>query len=217
MDREPLREKNAVSFLDRFTDDQHLSDDVLAEIWSAATAEGGTGSHPHLAVCAECRARYAEFTRWLENLRDDAFADADLVMSPERLSAQQTQILRRLETLERPARVIAFPASARPAVSTARGTQRWVAAAAAAGLVIGVAAGQLVDLRRALQPAARPGPVVVDTGAQARPGNGTPVTNVIRIDEAFLYGDIEASARNVQDSSLRAFDTFTPRARDIDR
>jgi hypothetical protein len=212
-----LREKNAVSILSRFVHDPHVSDDMLAEIWSTAVAEGRTASHPHLSSCAACRSKYAAFTRWLDDLRDDARAEADEAMSPERLTAQQAHILRRLEALERPARVIAFPKAARPAIATGRAGQRWVATAAAAGLVIGIAAGQLVDLRRALQPASQPARNIVADGAPLRPATVLPLNNVVRIDEAFLYGDIEASARNVSDNSLRAIDEFTPRARDFDR
>ena len=49
--------------------------------------------------------------------RDDALAEADDVFPAERLAAQQAQILRRLEALERPARVIAFPKLPQPAVT----------------------------------------------------------------------------------------------------
>ena len=217
---ELLREKSAVSILDRMTShwisSRHLTDDVLAEIWTAAVAEGRAASHPHLSACAECRYRYADFTRFLDEIKDDAFAEADRVMSPERLAAQQAQIFRRLEALERPARVIAFPKANRAAISPSRVGQRWIATAAAAGLVIGVVAGQLVDFRRALTPAQRAaGSVIADN--TGRPGNVTPVSNIAPVDEAFIYGDTELSARSMRDSSLRAADDFTPRARDFDR
>jgi hypothetical protein len=214
-----LREKSAVSIavsiLDRFAANRHLSDDVLAQIWSTAVAEGQPARHPHMSACAECRFRYTAFTSWLDEIRDEAHAEADQALPAERLAAQHAQIFRRLEALERPARVIAFPRSTRPSISTGRVSQRWVATAAAAGLVIGIAAGQLVDLRRALQPVPRQaGSVVAGGGSPLRPGNLTPVST---LDEAFLYGDLEASARSARDSSLRAFDDFTPRARDYDR
>ena len=210
-----------MSILDRMTSHwastRHLTDDVLAEIWTSAVADGRTASHPHLSACSECRYRYADFTRFLDEIKDDAYAEADQVMSAERLAAQQTQILRRLEALERPARVIAFPKATRPAISPSRAGQRWVATAAAAGLLIGVAAGQFVDFRRAFAPAHRSAGSVVADSAPVRPGNVTPVSIIGPIDEAFIYGDTELSARSVRDSSLRALDDFTPRARDFDR
>jgi hypothetical protein len=195
---------------------RHLTDDVLAEIWTMAAAEGRSASHPHFDVCPECRGRYADFTRFLEEIKNDAHAEADQVMTPERLAAQQSQILRRLEALERPARVIAFPKSTRPAISPIRVGQRWIATAAAAGLVIGVVAGQLVDFRRAFSPA-RPMPSVVVDSTAARTGTVTPVNMIGPIDEAFIYGDAELSTRSVRDSSLHALDDVTPRARDFDR
>jgi hypothetical protein len=194
---------------------RHLSDDAVAELWSAATAEGRAASHPHLTTCAECRFRYADFVRWLEGIKHEAHTEADLAMPPERLAAQQAQIFRRLEALERPARVIAFPKAVRTIIATRGARQRWVVTAAAAGLVIGVAAGQLVDLRRALQPSSRSAKSVVADSATTRPVS--PANNLVPIDEAFLYGDLELSARSVADNSLRAFDDFTPRARDFDR
>ncbi len=73
---------------------------------------------PHLASCAQCRARYSAFTDWLDRIHDDAVGEADEAFPPERLAAQQAQVMRRLEALERPARVIAFPRFARPVTST---------------------------------------------------------------------------------------------------
>ncbi len=56
---------------------RHLTDDVLAEIWTTAVAEGRTASHPHFDACSECRYRYADFTRFLDEIKDDAHAEAD--------------------------------------------------------------------------------------------------------------------------------------------
>ncbi len=68
---------------------------------------------------------------------------ADAVFPPEQLAAQQAQILRRLEQLDEPARVISFPRFGRRVHDSGAGGRRvavsWVAVAAAAGLVVGVA------------------------------------------------------------------------------
>jgi hypothetical protein len=100
-----------------------------------------TGNRPaHLDQCELCLDRTVELTRWLDEVRHIAVAEADAAFPPERLAAQQAQILRRLEQLDRPARLIAFP-NARPAQhDVAAGTHwhRWVVAAAAAGLIVGV-------------------------------------------------------------------------------
>jgi anti-sigma factor RsiW len=212
-------EKGAVSLLSRKNSGRHLTDDALAEIWTAGTTSGTAVAHPHLAACAQCRARYASFTAWLDRMHDDARAEADEAFPPERLAAQQAQVLRRLETLERPARVLAFPKFARPVTSTQGNAQRWVAAAAAAGLVIGLAAGQFVDIRHTFgRPAAarndsttaRLSPPPIASPAAA------PVTSLTVSDEALFDGADQAPGF-VRISSLEPIEDITPRARDLDR
>jgi hypothetical protein len=204
-----------VSILDRFARSPHLDEAALAELWSTAATEGRAATHPHLTVCAHCRARHAGLRAWLDALRADELAAADEAFPPERLAAQQAQIARRLEAMERPARVIAFPKFSR-AQGSVPGTQRWIAAAAAAGLVVGLAAGQLVDLRRNLRPSsARIAPDVRLSQAE-RPGRGSgvqPVSAAVS-DETFLYEDTTRPA--VRISELRGLDAITPRARDLD-
>src|SRR5213075_3472379 len=87
---------------------------------------------------------------WLDTLQSDATTEADEAFPPERLAAQHAQIFRRLEAAERPARVIAFPKFAQPLTSRTSHASRWIAAAAAAGLIVGVGVGQLMDLRHSL-------------------------------------------------------------------
>jgi hypothetical protein len=202
-----------VSILNRFAANRHLDDDVLAEIWSTASSEGRTATHPHLTSCAHCRARYSAFTGWLDDLRNEARAEADEAFPPERLAAQQTAIFRRLEALERPARVIAFPKHARPVPSSQPFARRWIATAAAAGLVIGLAAGQILDLRHALEgpsPARTTGAVPERTQTTARQTGLQPAT---LSDEALFYGDVsDTTARGAR--YMPALDELTPRARD---
>jgi hypothetical protein len=208
-----------VSLLSRIRSNGHLNDDALAEIWSASAADGTAATHPHLAGCAQCRARYASFTAWLDRMRDDARAEVDDVFTPERLAAQQTQVLRRLETLERPARVIAFPKFGRPVTSTQGNAQRWVAAAAAAGLVIGLAAGQFVDIRHTFGRPAVPRNDATTARLSAPPNASpaaAPAASLLVSDEALFDGADQAPGF-VRISSLEPIDDITPRARDLDR
>jgi hypothetical protein len=205
-----------VSLLSRRSN-RHLDDGAFAEIWSGTATSGAPADHPHLNACAQCRAGYAAFTAWLENLKDDAHADADEVFPAERLAAQQAQVMRRIEASERPARVIAFPKFARPVTSTQGHAQRWVAAAAAAGLVIGLAAGQFVDIRDVLRGGRRATPVQVSratTPAQAAqaPAAITPVSGTAVLDETIFFGDPIPNARV---NALLPMDDITPRARDL--
>ena len=129
----------------------HLEDDDFADVWSARTAVGAQESdrpaESHLRKCADCRGRYAFFVSWLDEIRVDAQAETDEIFGREHLAAQQLQIFRRLESLEHPARVIAFPKFARPVAIQTSGRRRWTAVAAAAGLITGIGLGQLIDFR----------------------------------------------------------------------
>ena len=130
---------------------RHLDDASLAAIWTSMTAAGASvtagASDPHLASCGECRVRYDAFASWMEEIRTDARLEADEIFTPERLAAQQAVITRRLEAAERPARVIAFPKFSSSTTGRSAPVRRWIAAAAAAGLLVGLGLGQIMDLR----------------------------------------------------------------------
>ena len=208
-----------MSLLNRYRATRHLSDDAFADLWSTGATTGQAVVNPHLSDCAQCRARYANFTGWLDRIQDDALAEADEAFPPERLAAQQAQVMRRLEGLERPARVIAFPRFSRPVTSTQGHAQRWVAAAAAAGLVIGLLAGQLFDVRHLLSTPR--GAVAAQnarlTTPQMNSGNAAvlPASLPSVSDETLFFGGDPARATG-RLSMLQSIDDITPRARDID-
>jgi hypothetical protein len=135
-----------VRFDDRFGLhlDAHLSDDALIEAHVLAVDSA------HLKACAECRGRYDSLTRMFDAVRDDGVSEADAVFTAERLDEQRDRILRRLERQGHPADVLMFPRhsgsqqAARRLLGPAR---RWVAGAAAAGLVAGLFLGFEVDRR----------------------------------------------------------------------
>ena len=118
-------------FVDRLFRQGHLSDDVLA---SAIV----TGERPmHLDHCASCATRAMELGRWLDGVRTDATAAADAAFPAERLALQHAQILRRIEQIEEPVRVLEFPKApvfVRGAASMRRVSAGWIGVAAAAGL-----------------------------------------------------------------------------------
>jgi hypothetical protein len=202
-----------VSILNRLKLTAHLDDAGLTALWTDAWATGVRQPHPHLESCPACRARFAELSSWLDALRLDARAEADESFSPERLAAQHAQILRRLEAAERPARVIAFPRFAQPLTSRTSHASRWIAAAAAAGLIVGVGVGQLMDLRHSLSTQrptqARVAPITMARGLDPR------IPSVTR-DEAFL-SELDASLSRAAVPELRALDAFTPRAGELPR
>ena len=118
----------------------HLSEQALIEAIM-------TGDRPlHLDRCDICGERAVEIGRWLDSVRELGHDAADAAFPPERLAAQHGQIMRRLEQLDQPSRVISFPAAPRPEIRESTGRRvapAWVGVAAAAGLAIGLVGGQL--------------------------------------------------------------------------
>ena len=134
----------------------HLSEQALIE------AIAGGVRPPHLDRCDLCAERALAISRWLDEVQLDATETADAVFTPEQLTAQQSQILRRLEQLDSPARVIAFPSAGRAGREAGgrRVAASWVGVAAAAGLVIGIVGGQVSA--RLNQPVAVAPPQIAD-------------------------------------------------------
>ena len=199
-----------MSILNGLTLNGHLDEREIADVWADGTASGATVVHPHLEVCAQCRARLAAFTGWADGLRADAYAEADEIFTRERLAAQQAQILRRLEAGSRAGRVIAFPRFTRPIAASGGSARRWIAGAAAAGLLAGVALGNYLDFRQVdtrRQAAIQPLP----TGAQDAGGPGVVPASIS--DEELLWQLEEISLLRMPET-LVAVDSMTPRARD---
>jgi hypothetical protein len=202
-----------MSILNRLRLNSHLDDAAIAAIWTDSTLEGRRAAHPHLGVCTACRTRFGLFSEGLDELRADAAAHADELFPAERLAAQHAQIFRRIEASERPARVIAFPKFSAPLTSRSSHASRWIAAAAAAGLIVGVGVGQVMDLRHigtvapAHVQARLAAPARIASDRAAAPGVVTPTG----ADEAFL-SDLDVSLSRPSVPELRAIDEFTPRA-----
>ena len=208
--------RNAVSILNRVIPNRHLDDAALAEIWTASAAGGDPAPNTHLQACGECRGRYDEFCLWLENLRVAGVAEADAAFPTERLAAQQAQIFRRLEAAERPARVIAFPKFTKPMSAGPSIAHRWVTAAAVAGLVLGVALGQWMDLRHRFGPQPTRTPDAVNSTADPVPQREMGLQTVSTLSDEALLSELDASlAMHPSVAPLRAIDTITPRSRDF--
>ena len=177
----------------------HLSENALVEVWN-------TGVRPaHLDACDICAARALEVSRWLEDVQALGRAEADAVFSDERLTAQRGQVLARLEQLDRPAKVISFPARTlqlSDAVAGRRITPAWLAVAAAAGLMLGVVSGELSHLT----PWGRPGQPTVAAGGQQTPAEPSTTEGV-----QFLDGTFERTGFG----ALSTLDEMTPRAADM--
>ena len=170
----------------------------------------------HLGDCDTCSARYAELSAVMDTLREEGEAEADEIFTAERLRAQRQAIARRVEHIGRPARVLSFPTRIvrrTISASTGRTAPRWIAAAAAAGLFIGVALGASYQWTGHTAPRSM---IVRDTtGSRLTPvatRGSSPAE--IAADTAFL-SDLEVALERPHTRELQAFDALTPHFRDI--
>jgi hypothetical protein len=195
----------------------HLQEERLFECY--LTSRSGEPIDPpvaeHLADCEPCAARFDELAAFMDGLQEEGEAEADAIFTPERLHQQQQQIERRIALAGRPARVISFPRRfVRGTItgSGARTAPRWIAAAAAAGLFVGVAVGAGYEWRVG----SAGSPRFAESSRPHLTPMGIRVTNPadVSADDAFL-SDLEAAVERPHTSELRAFDAFTPRVREV--
>ena len=217
----------------------HLQDDALFDCYYAAR-RGDTLDPPsaeHLSDCEACSRRYADIGTFLNTITEEAHADVNALFPAERLIGQQQEIARRLELVGRAARVITFPGRAGGAagpVSTvgtapqkartpvSRLAVRWVAAAAAAGLFVGVAASTVFNFaprfdvvregRRARVNIA--GRQTITSTAPARVSPDAVERAVVDMDDMFM-SDLESVLDRPHTRELVAFDALTPHVREI--
>ena len=201
----------------------HLQEDRLFDCY--LSVQGGEILDPpaaeHLTDCDECGARYAELTQFMESLSAGATAETDEIFTADRLRAQRQQITRKLEHLGHPARVISFPSRAgnhQVGSSAPRPARRWIAAAAAAGLFVGVGTGIFLDWERA--PGRRSAGVIarqtVLTATQGRIAGPLEISLPDRSaeDKAFL-SELELAGERPRIRELSAVDALTPHVREI--
>jgi hypothetical protein len=198
----------------------HLNDDRLFDCY--VTARAGEPLDPpaaeHLEECLDCGVRYDALVALMDGVREEADAELDELFPAERLAAQQEQILRRLEHVHRSARVISFPGRD-PSASghtSVRVAPRWLAAAAAAGLFIGVAVGGFLGPARFRHGTTRPMQVASGAGSVVTP---TPAVRVNSTapetpdDDTFLM-ELELALARPHTRELLPLDALTPHVRD---
>jgi len=212
----------------------HLHDDRLFDCYVAART-GETPDPPaaeHLLTCEACAARYAELTAFMDAVRAEGDAEADRVFTAERLWTQQQQIMRRLEHVGRAARIISFPGRVgRRVAGATRIAPRWLAAAAAAGLFVGVAVGGMLFDSNAGSPVpttlmarskpprrmATPPPVRVTSPAsvvEATPPPPPPVVKPATSDDDTFLSELENALQH-RPPELQPYDALTPHVRGI--
>jgi hypothetical protein len=145
----------------------------------------------------------------LDAYRAEANAEADAHFDDRALEAQRHKILARLAGLAHGAKVIRFPIATPVDAPSTPVNRRWISVAAAAGLIIGLLGGQLVNLmpqptRRLAPMASSMAPSVND----ATPGF-TPARMIISQDDGFL-SEVDFAVQVRSASELRALDELTP-------
>ena len=181
----------------------HLSDESLVELHALLL----TGEHAvaarylrHVKPCPSCTERFEALREDCADIGRDVLAAVDARITPSRLDRQFDVIARRLEGHS--GRVLPFPhVGAR--VAPAQPMRRWVAMAAACGLVIGLGAGRLL------------GPTGTDDADTWR-ASVTPRVTAGRTaiqdetDEQMLV-EIDAAITRSRTKEFRALDELTPR------
>ncbi len=201
--------------MDRF----HPADDRLIAVYfgdEEARDDDRRSVRQHLHGCETCTWRYTELTAPLERLRRDAASEADEVFTHARLDAQSAKILDRLEDRAQASRVVPFPSVStrlgRPVIH--RPAMRWVAAAAAAGLLVGVMAGRMLELDkfRTSQTAAATRATQAGRVVPRLTSAGPVATDSVESDEAMIT-EIELAARSQRIPALAVLDQMTPHLR----
>lgn len=159
----------------------------------------------HLGSCPRCRRERDRIAIILDGARAGADDAVDAAFGPADLDRQRRAILQRIARTGGVARVLRFPAGADDHALAAPPAQgRWLLVAAAAGLLLGVAAGQLPHLYNA----SRPATATADEARVAAPPGPVEVVDW-RLDEALL-SEVDAALTSGTRPELAALDALTP-------
>ncbi len=195
---------------------RHLSDTTLAQRW--APADVPPDLVQHLETCPRCSQRRDDLAGMLDDLGTGATAEAEAELTPGRLQDQRRRIMRRLATLvgsEAPAKVLRFPARIRT-TPTVMSRNRWLPAAMAVGLLVGVLAGRLLEV----DTADRAENVVVVAAADgdaflaATRANALRGAQGVQNDEVILT-EIDAALEALSVDALSDLDALTPRIQEV--
>jgi hypothetical protein len=119
---------------------RHLDPDELgAAVWE--TPAGRVADH--LAVCEACRRERDAVMAALSSDRTGAYLEADEAFAPVDLARQRQSIQQRIARLGMAARVLPFRGGRAPDLAmSGAADRRWIVAAAAAGLALGLVVGR---------------------------------------------------------------------------
>jgi hypothetical protein len=191
----------------------HLTDTELLDLHFHMASEGAASEH--VAACATCQARRRAVGEMLGEVSAAAARETDAAFAPEVLVRQHARIMGRVATECRPARIISFPATSAPSVARyPRSGSRWVAAAVAAGVILGLVGEHVTQriARTGLEPRPYRTPAVQ---AINQPGIGVAVRAVSTGSDDEFYGQVELAFGSAAPATLRPLDVLTPRAWEV--
>ncbi len=152
----------------------------------------------HLVSCPKCRQERGRIAALLGAARDGLETAIDAEFGPVELERQRQAILHRIAKSAGRARLLRFPNGSDRPQPAPRANARWLVAAAAAGLLIGGAAGQLPYLFTAAR----------DAAPSLAPVAAMPVVN-LRTDDPLL-SEVEAALDQDTRGEFDALDALTP-------
>jgi anti-sigma factor RsiW len=174
----------------------------------------------HLEECHACAARFDELRRFMDGLWESADRDLDEAFSAADMAQQRHQIARRIASLGRSGRVIHFPPVPGAVAQAPRPRPllpHWAAATAAAGLLVGVAAGMFIR-GTAGTAAGVSAPVAVAVAEpediQDQRPEAPSVDADVDADDVFL-DELEVAAGGPRTAELAALDALTPHIREV--
>jgi hypothetical protein len=170
----------------------------------------------HVSNCETCAGRLADLTVQVETLRDASWQEADATFDDAMLEAQRGKILARLANLGKAARVLRFPARMRDAsMPVSPISRRWVSVAAAAGLIIGLVAGQLLHFVPWESQLHRQGGQLQVSTPRPQAGIIVQSAAVVSLSDDELLDEIDEAMQLRRAPNLRALDAFTPRVGEL--
>lgn len=183
-----------------------MSDESLLELHAMlAAGEHGVAARylKHVRQCEPCADRLDAVREDAATLRRDVTASVDTRITPARLDRQFDIVMRRLEGHS--GRILPFPMSMPRAVPV-QPLRRWVALSAAAGLLIGIGAGQLMG----------PMSSVTESSWRAHTETTGPAgpTGVQQETDEQMLVEIDAAVARSRTKEFRALDELTPRIAD---
>ena len=218
------------SRINRYFSSPHLDDEMLLE--ELIPKGERRKRHPrstHLNECDFCAERATELELFLDELVEtDSLSLPAFSISPpsdagRTFDVQQSRIMDRVRNLSKsstPNRVLSLPASEHLPTRWTTHTGWWLSAATAAGLLLGIAVGQLLHFHpeqtmTGLDASLEPRIVAAETAQESRPQTPITFTDLpIEAGDTFL-DELEVVLSRPQVPELSLLDEITPQIREV--